>query len=319
VVRRALQIIALLLLAGLAVAAGGLSLAHLEMRRLGGPLPRELDAVLASPDLPVRAVVANTASQVMPRAQVLDPRRDPAPGAPYEMAHPAFLFAWADGRRLLVDAGMEPQAALAFGRRLELVGAIPAAAHGSAAEQLRDEIASAPLAMVFTHLHVDHTQGIGALCAVRGGAGIVVFQTRAQAERRNYTTRPGAAQLAEAACARTVALPDAPLAPLPGYGGVGVILAAGHTPGSQIVIAAVRGEGGATVRLALAGDVSNAHDGIVHDVPKPLLYRLLVVPENDARLGEVRRFLAHLEQAGFAVAPSHDLLQLRALRLPFAR
>jgi hypothetical protein len=84
-----------------------------------------------------------------------------------------------------------------------------------------------------------------------------------------------------------------------------------------VVLAALRGDG-APRRLALAGDVANAVDGIRHDVPKPFLYRLLLVPEDDARLGAVRRFLGHLEQAGFAVVPSHDGLHLRELGLPLA-
>jgi glyoxylase-like metal-dependent hydrolase (beta-lactamase superfamily II) len=113
-------------------------------------------------------------------------------------------------------------------------------------------------------------------------------------------------------------LADAPLAELPGFPGVGVIWAAGHTPGSQVVLAAVRGPDGTVRRFAFAGDVANAVDGIRHDVPKPFLYRTLLVPEDDARLGTVRRFLAHLEQAGFAVVPAHDLLHLRELGLPRA-
>jgi glyoxylase-like metal-dependent hydrolase (beta-lactamase superfamily II) len=110
-------------------------------------------------------------------------------------------------------------------------------------------------------------------------------------------------------------LAEAPLAALPGFPGVGVVWAAGHTPGSQVVLAALRGQDGAPRRLAFAGDVANAVDGIRHDVPKPPLYRLLLVPEDDARLGAVRRFLGHLEQAGFAVVPSHDGLHLRELGL----
>jgi len=62
----------------------------------------------------------------------------------------------------------------------------------------------------------------------------------------------------------------------------------------------------------------NAVDGARFDVPKPLLYRLLVTPEDDARLGALRRFLGGLERAGFELAPAHDLLQLRALGLDSA-
>jgi glyoxylase-like metal-dependent hydrolase (beta-lactamase superfamily II) len=314
--RRVLRVLALLFAAALLLAIGLLAQAHWAVRGLGGPLPTDLSA-LDGDELPVRLVVANTASQRLPRAQVLDPERDPAPGSPYEMSHPSFLLVWADGRRLLVDAGMDAEAARAFGANLERVGGAPAQTHGSVVEQL-PELASGPLAVVFTHLHTDHVQGLVPLCAARRGAEIELFQTRAQAERRNHTTLPGAGLLESAGCARVTGLADAPLAALPGFPGVGVIWAAGHTPGSQVVLAAVRGRDGAARRFAFAGDVANAVDGIRHDVPKPLLYRLVVVPEDDARLGAVRRFLAHLEQAGFAVAPSHDLLHLRELGLELA-
>ena len=314
--RRILGLAALLLLGLLLLGAALLGSAHFAMRGLGGPLPQNL-AALDGPDGPQGLVVADTASQRTPRAQVLDPARDPTPDAPYEMSHPSFVLRWADGRRLLVDAGMEPAAARAFGRTLELVGAAPAEPHGSVVEQIPD-LAAGRLAIVFTHLHTDHTQGIGALCAARGGAEIELFQTPAQATRGNYTTRPGKTAIEAAGCTRRTLLADEPLAPLPGYPGVGVVWAAGHTPGSQVVIASLPGEAGAPRRIAFAGDVANAIDGIRHDVPKPLLYRLLIVPENDARLAQLRRFLAHLEQAGVVVVPSHDALHLRSLGLPFA-
>ena len=314
--RRLLVVTALLALGLLLLVAGLLGSAHLAIRGLGGPLPLVLTA-LEGRDLPVTIVVANTASQRTPRAQVLDPARDPTPDAPYEMSHPAFVLAWPDGRKLLVDTGMERAAARDFGRTLELVGAAPAEPHGSVVEQL-PELASGRLAVVFTHLHTDHTQGLGALCAARGGAAIELFQTPAQAARGNYTTRPGAAAIEAAGCARRTLLADEPLAPLPGFPGVGVVWAAGHTPGSQVVIAALRGEDGAPRRIAFAGDVANAVDGIRYDVPKPFLYRLLIVPEHEARLAEVRRFLRHLEEVGVALAPSHDALHLRSLALPFA-
>ncbi len=308
--RRLLRISALVLGAALALAAAGLAWAHFEMRGLGGPLPTDL-AALEGPDLPVSLVAILTASQRVPRSQVLDPGRDPTPDAPYVLGHPAFLLRWADGRKLLIDAGMERDAARAFGRPLEILGAEPLETHGSVVEQRAEELASGPLAIVFTHLHSDHTQGIGRLCEARRGAPIELFQTPAQASRRNFTTRPGSAHLEAAPCLRRATLPDAALAALPGFGGVGVVWAAGHTPDSQVVLVAVR-EAGGLRRIAFAGDVANVADGIRHDVGKPLLYRLLIVPEDEARLGAVRRFLAHLEPAGFAVTPSHDLLHLRS-------
>jgi glyoxylase-like metal-dependent hydrolase (beta-lactamase superfamily II) len=315
--RRALGLAGGLAALGVVLAGALLTCAHLEMRGLGGPLPTSFDA-LEGTDLPVSLLAVNTARQRLPRSQVLDPARDPTPGAPYEMGHPAFLLRWADGRALLIDTGMDRAAARDFGATLELVGADPIEPLGDVAEQLGGAIPAGRLGLVLTHLHTDHTQGLGPLCAARGGAEIELFQTPAQASLRNHTTRPGATQVEAAGCARRAVLPEVPLAVLPGFEGVGVVWSAGHTPGSQVVLAALRGADGALRRLAFAGDAANAIDGVRHDVPKPLLYRLLVVPEDDARLGAVRRFLAHLEQAGFAVAPSHDLRHLRSLGIPFA-
>jgi glyoxylase-like metal-dependent hydrolase (beta-lactamase superfamily II) len=311
--RRILKIAGLAALLAIAAVAATFAWTHFAIRGLGGALPTDL-AALDAADAPIALAAVNTASQKVPRAQVLDPARDPAPDQPYEMSHPAFVLTWADGRKLLIDVGMEPDYARSFGANVELAGAAPAETFGGAAAQL-PELASGHLGVVFTHLHADHVQGIGALCALRGGGEIEVFQTPAQQDRRNYTTRPAAAFLAAAGCARAVRLADAPLAALPGYPGVGVIWAAGHTPDSQLVLARVaRGSGGAR-RVAFAGDAVNAADGARFDVPKPLAYRVFVTPEDDARLGAVRRFLGHLEQAGFELAPAHDLRQLRALGL----
>jgi glyoxylase-like metal-dependent hydrolase (beta-lactamase superfamily II) len=106
------------------------------------------------------------------------------------------------------------------------------------------------------------------------------------------------------------------LAEVEGFGGVGVVDAAGHTPGSQVVLAVLHA-GGATRRLAFTGDVANHVAGIRLDVGKPPAYRALVVPEWDERLGRVRRWLRHLEQdLGFELVVAHDRAQLEALGLP---
>ena len=88
--RRILAAVALLALATLLLAAGWLGYAHWTIHGLGGPLPLALTA-LEGDDLPIGLVVADTARQRTPRAQVLDPARDPSPDSPYEMSHPAFL------------------------------------------------------------------------------------------------------------------------------------------------------------------------------------------------------------------------------------
>jgi glyoxylase-like metal-dependent hydrolase (beta-lactamase superfamily II) len=304
----------LLAVVGLAV---GLGWAHLAIRRERAPLPEAaaLAAAPASPDRPARLTWINTGTQPMPRAAVLDPDGDPRGADPYVMSHPSFVLEWADGRILLVDAGMPRDDAAAFGAPLEwAAGASPLTPLGSVAEQLGDA-ASRVSGVVFTHLHTDHVAGARELCAGRPGP-IAVPMTRAQAENSNYTTRPGRAIVDETACLAVRALgPDA-VQPVPGFPGVALIAAGGHTPGSQIVLAEV-GTGDALRRYAFVGDIVNHIDGIRLDRPKPLLYRTLVVPEDEARLGELRRLLAVLEREhAYVLLVPHDQHAIAASGVP---
>lgn len=315
--KRLLRIFALAGLAFFLFAFGGLAWAHWDIRGLGGPLPSG-EAVLAlanQPDLPVRITAINTASQAGPRSSVLDPSRDPEPDARYVLGHASFVVEWQDGRHLLVDLGMEPAPALEFGGPFELIGAEPLIPHPGAIAEVGERVAEGPLGLLFSHLHTDHVQGVGALCRTRAAEGVDFFQTPAQANRHNYTTRPGVALLDEVSCLRAQKLEDAPLATVPGYPGVGVVHAAGHTPGSQIVLIAVQ-ERWKRRLVALIGDVVNCADGARHDVAKPPLYSALIVPESGARLREIRSWLRGLEaEHGFELAPTHDQLALEALGL----
>lgn len=304
----------LALAAALLLAAAGLALAHYEIRARAPELPSDAEvlALAGVPGAPTAAAWHETARQAMPRARVLAPAEDPDSAAPYAMSHPAFALAFPGGRLLLVDLGMEREAALAFGRPLEWAGAAPAEFRSGAAAAL-GPAAERTAGVLFSHLHSDHVEGLGALCAARRGAALAVFQTAAQAELANYTTRPGRRLLREAGCAAPQRLPQERLAPVAGFPGVGVVDAAGHTPGSQVVLAVLAGGR----RLAFTGDVANHVEGIRRNVGKPLLYRLLVVPESPRRLERLRRWLGHLErELGFELVVAHDAAQLAALALP---
>ena len=312
--KRILRILALALVAFVVFVGVGLGLAHREIRGLGAPLPEDAEvlALGRADDRPLSLVAINTASQPGPRSAVLDPARDPTPDAPYVLGHASFVATWPDGRHLLVDLGMEPAAALEFGAPFEWIGAEPIVPHPGALAEVHGLVAEGPLGLLFSHLHTDHVQGVGALCRSRADAKVDFFQTPAQAERHNYTTRPGVALLDEVDCLRRTRLEDGALAAVPDYPGVGVVHAAGHTPGSQVVLVALA-DGR---RIALVGDVVNCADGARHDVRKPPAYSLLLVPESDARLGEVRRWLGRLEaRHGFELAPTHDQLALEELGL----
>ena len=283
----------------------GLGNAHLAIRRENPPLPTAADvlSLAHAPDRPVRLSWIETAYQCAA-----------GPGESACVVHPVFVLEWADGRLLLVDAGMEADAARDFGRPMELLlGNEPTKPGRSVADALGASRARVT-GLVFTHLHMDHTQGVAGLCP-ESAPPLRIFQTPAQAERPNYTVKPGQRQVHAAPCAKPIRIPDAGLSGLAGLPGVGVVRAGGHTPGSQMIVAWV---GASEPRgFVLAGDVVFVKADIDENRPKELAYRLLVTPENEAQLARVRAWLRDLEtRHGLTAIPSHDRTHLRGLNLP---
>lgn len=315
--RKALFALLGLLLIGVAIAGVMLITAHDAIRQERAALPSaaNLSAALMAADGPRRLSVVHTAIQPMPRSAVLEPGADPDPTAPYVMTHPAFVLEWADGRILLVDVGMSNAAALSFGRPLEMLGgAGPIEPQQSAATAL-GAAASRVTGIVFSHLHIDHVDGLLELCAAHAGT-ITVFMTEAQAERTNYTTRGGRELIRSAGCARVEILGDGPTFDLPGFPGVAVLAAGGHTPGSQIVAASV-GEAAGARRYLFAGDIINHNDGVRHQIGKPWYYSMFIVPEDRERLHELRQYLEQLrETGGYDIVAAHDYLNTQTLGIP---
>lgn len=315
--KRIFRVLAALLLVVVVIAAAGLAWAHLSLRRAQLPLPDLLS--LAPPttgsDLPVAISYINTASQPMPRSAVLDPGSDPAPQAAYVMSHPSFVLRWADGRLLLIDAGMTPEAAIEFGKPLEMVaGAEPVEAHASTATVLAGAAARVG-GILFTHQHTDHVGGIGELCSGRAGA-LPVFMTTTQATHANYTTRPGRALIDAAECAQVTPVGSEAISGVPGFTGVSVFAAGGHTPGTQVILAWVATAAGPRLYV-FTGDVVNNIDAVNHNISKPFLYRLLVVPEDDTRLAALRVQLRRLrDERGATLLVSHDQLAIEASGIP---
>ena len=311
--RRVLITLGGLVVAGIAVAGIGLWQAKRAIAALDPPLPtaEQVLAFDARADLPVHAAWINTASQRMPRSAVLEPKLDPTPTSPYVMSHPSFVLEWADGRLFLIDAGMDHDAALAFGRPIEwLSGGDPIQPIASAAARLGPALARVE-GIAFTHEHVDHTTGVAELCRARSRP-LALFQNPLQVRESNFTTRPGQRQLAEAGCLEPHLLETGPLFAIPRFPGLSFFAAAGHTPGSQVFVAHVRSDGAVRTWI-FTGDVVNQIDGVRRNIPKPAFYSAFVVPESTTRLDTVRRFLAELERdhaAGLLV--SHDQLSLEA-------
>lgn len=283
-----------LLLAALALGAL-LGQAHSQIRSVAPPVPTraQLDELFATPGGPVSVRYVNTASQQLPDVG--------------EGAHPGFLLDWQDGRAFLIDVGMDRPGAVEFGKPMEWVfGADPAVAHGSVGEQMGED-AKRIGGVAFTHLHLDHTGGMRELCEAVGHE-VPIYQTGWQFELTNFTTEMGADDLRASGCARETRLEGEPPYAIPGFPGLFAIGAGGHTPGSTIYLVRV-GE----TNWILAGDVSNSKPNLLADIPKQLVYSLVIVPEYRARLGELRRWLAALDaDPSTEVVVSHDGKALQA-------
>jgi glyoxylase-like metal-dependent hydrolase (beta-lactamase superfamily II) len=327
-----LKLIGFLLVAGLILAASALAWGHIQIRRFNPPLPA-LSEVL-EPDreleLPVRLTWINTASQRMPRSAVLEPNVDPDPDAPYVMSHPSFVVEWQDGRIFLVDMGMDAGAAVSFGMLNELLaGAEPIEPHTAASSRLGSSLPRVS-GVGFTHMHQDHTAGLLQLCKDimplgPGREPVAVFQHSNQISQVNHTTRPAKQHIEEADCIerRTLGF-ESGLLPIPDFPGLYAIPASGHTPGSTIYVVQLRtfpgqseGHHSDVETWVITGDIVNHEQGVLLGLPKPRIYSLLVVPENDDRLGKLRDFLKQLAgKRGVKLLVPHDRNQLEKSGLP---
>jgi glyoxylase-like metal-dependent hydrolase (beta-lactamase superfamily II) len=312
--RRILLILVLLIvLVPIIVLAMILVPAHLQIRGVDPPLP-EVAALLESVDVPngpTRVRYVNSATQ-----GTSDGR---------EMGHIAFVLDWEDGRRFVIDVGMEPEVAIEFGRPLEfLLGSDPAKPHGAVAEQMGAGVA-AVRGLAFTHLHHDHTQGIVAFCRAHQSAmdgPLPIYQTPFQFEQRNHTTDMGYAFIEEArrlpgamGCATPIRLEQSPIEsvhPVPGFAGLVAVPAGGHTPGSTLYFTRVGDR-----YWLFSGDITNTRKELVENLPKAAIYSLLIVPEDRTRTERMRIWLRALdERPDLTVVVSHDLTALEETAIP---
>jgi len=224
----------------------------------------------------------------------------------FELGHTSVVIEWPDGRLFVIDAAMDHEATLEFAELTSWMGGASSEVrfHGTIASLL-GSAATRVSGLGFTHLHIDHVQGIDALCsASRDGARVV--RTRWQAKAHNLHTQESAG-LVEASCFEPLTLEGEGLLRVDGFPGLGIAGLGGHTPGSTLFAAGV----GEKLWL-MSGDITNAKSAILENVGKGFVYSGLIVPENTARNEQLRRWLAALDaRPEFEVVVSHDVESAR--------
>lgn len=288
-IRKLLLVLALLMVAAISVGAIVLLPAHKQIREVAITIPTlaEVDAGLAT-DLPGPVSVS-----------YLNTARQQGPGL--DLSHTVVLLRWADGRLFLIDTGMDREAAVAFGAPLELLmGAGAVQSFGAVDAQMGDAV-QAVRGIGFTHLHVDHTSGVTAICQAQGEPA-TIFQTPYQSSLQNLHTEAGQQRVESSACRREI-LASGTVLPVPGFPGLVAVPAGGHTPGSTVFVARV----GAQTWL-FSGDLTNSLREIVEDRDKGLIYSYLLVPENVALLARWRQWLRTADaDVDMRVIVAHDL------------
>ena len=281
----------------LVIIAVGIALipAHIQVRGVTPELPseEELLALTQSSDVlsgPTKLSYILTSSQPLARGQI---------------SHISILVEWENGRRFLIDAGMSRQEAENFAALLQKMdpSAGQATVNGSISELLGPDTKYVA-AVGFTHLHIDHTQGIKNFCDVRG-PGALLLQTESQRELHNFNTTEGA-DIVSSSCLKRAAFSSGDNESLyksPQFPGIAAFALGGHTPGSTLWVVAL----GDKVFL-FSGDITNDKASLSQDTPKSAIYSYLLVPENTKRTAELRKWLHTLDQNDrFSVIVSHDL------------
>jgi glyoxylase-like metal-dependent hydrolase (beta-lactamase superfamily II) len=270
--------------------------AHVQVRGVAPVLPSQNEMLaLRGVNGPTKVAYILTSSQQLERGKI---------------SHISIVIEWANGQRFLIDAGMSEQEADSFAELLQKMDATAGQAtiYGTVAQLLGPNIKD--LAGVgFSHLHIDHTQGIQNFCEQRG-KGAVLLQTPNQKDLHNFNTTEGAGLIASSCLTKAEFTPanNGNFYRSCQFPGLAAIELGGHTPGSTLWAVAL----GDKV-LLFSGDITNDKTSIDHDTPKPALYSYLFVPEDTKRTAELRQWLRELDQSEpFSVIVSHDLSNTQA-------
>ena len=290
-----LKIISSVVILAIIVAAVVLIPAHIQVRGVVPKLPskEELLALTKSSDIlsgPTKLSYILTSSQPLTRGQI---------------SHISILVEWDNGKRFLIDVGMSQQEAENFAKLLQKMdsSAGQVTVRGTISQLLGPDIKDVA-GVGFTHLHIDHTQGIKNFCESRG-QGAVLLQTASQQELHNFNTTEGADMVSNS-CLKRIAFSsddNERLHKSDQFLGIAAFELGDHTPGSTLWVVALDDK-----VFLFCGDITNDKASLNHNTPKSALYSYLLVPENTKRTTELRKWLNTLDKNDqFSVIVSHDL------------
>jgi glyoxylase-like metal-dependent hydrolase (beta-lactamase superfamily II) len=296
-IRKLLLLLAALLSLGLVVLSVILGAAHWQIRQVEPALPtaRDIDLALEETDSAAAISYINTATQAGPLGTI---------------GHIGVLIEWEGNHGFLLDTGMPPARAIAFGKPMEqFLDSEPSETFAAIEVQIGDKV-QAIVGIAFTHLHSDHTDGIGGICGAQTSPA-TVFQSDSQRHLQNFGTDPGEENIAAAACARAV-LETGIVKRIEGFPGLVAIAVGGHTPGSTVYAARFNGK-----IWVFAGDITNDMQSLHDNLDKHWAYSTFIVPENTQRQHELRLWLESLDQREeFEVLVAHDIRAWESSEIP---
>ena len=296
--KKIFKLILVLVVLGLILLSLFLGAAHLQVRSVAPELPSESELLsLLNESGPIKVGYILTSSQTLARGKI---------------SHTSIVLEWADGRLFMIDAGMDEVAAKDFASLLKKIDSSASDGNtlGTVASFLGRDIERVQ-GVGFTHLHIDHTQGVDVFCQSRG-EGALVLQSTVQARLHNFNTTEGA-DIIKNSCLKLREFNAEKLNQFDDFPGIGAFALGGHTPGSTLWAVGFNNK-----VLLFSGDITNDKLSIDHNEAKPALYSYVLVPENVKRTAELRKWLLSLDKKErFSVIVSHDLDNTQAHLMEF--